>query len=129
MMFRIVVFQIITSLVVAGVAGPLGGWPAAWSALFGGLACALPNALFALHLALMSQMRVRMRKGLSAHAGPPASGSAMPLVIGEICKLLLTIGLLALLVRSYERVDWLSLIFSVCAVLLVQPFAVVWRRN
>jgi ATP synthase protein I len=127
MMFRIVGFQIITSLVVALVAGPFGGWPAAGTALFGGLACALPNALFALHLTLASRMRDRMHEGMQAPAGASALASATALLLGEIGKLILTFGLLVLLARIYAQIHWLVLILTICAVLLVQPFAVLWR--
>jgi predicted PurR-regulated permease PerM len=42
--------------------------------------------------------------------------------------LLLTAALLALVVWIYKDVVWPALIAAVCAVMLVQPFALAWRR-
>jgi ATP synthase protein I len=123
-MFRIVAVQCIASLVVAAGAAAIAGSQAAWTALLGGLACALPNGLFALHLANLG----RLRKQPGARAGS-ASASAMTILVGEVSKVALTIGLLALLVLGFRGVVWPALIVSVGAVMLIQPLAMAWRHD
>ena len=126
MMFRVVLTQFIASLVVAALAGALAGLHAAVSALLGALACCLPNALFALNLALLGRAR-------QPHGGREGSASGSPgvliLLIGEVCKVFLMIGLLALIVRSDKAVVWPALILGVGAVLLIQPVALAWRQR
>ena len=123
MMMHVVLVQFAAGLVVCAVAGVAGGLSAAVTALLGTLACTVPNGLFALNLALLSQAR------RSAHPAGAAAPSALPLLMGELGKLLLTVGLLALLVWAYKNVVWLALIATVCAVLLVQPLALAWPRR
>jgi ATP synthase protein I len=126
MMFRVVLVQVIASLVVAVAAGAIAGRHAALTSLLGGLACSLPNGLFALNLALLGQMRQPQGSGKGSSVAP---ANALPILIGELCKLVLTIGLLALIVWGYKDVIWLALIVAVSAVLLVQPLALAWRRD
>jgi ATP synthase protein I len=125
MMFQVVLVQFLVGLAVSVVAGLVGGAPAAWTALLGALGCIVPNGLFALNLALLAQRR-QLRGSTPAAA---AVASALPLLVGEFCKLLLTVGLLALLVWGYRDVVWLALTASVVAVLLVQPIALAWPRR
>jgi ATP synthase protein I len=125
MMIQVVLVQFLAGLVVAAVAGALGGAAAAWTALLGALACAVPNGLFALNLALLAQRR-RNGDGTAAAGTMP---SALPVLVGEFCKLLLTVGLLGVLVWGYRDVVWLALIVAVGAVLLVQPLALAWPRR
>jgi len=116
MMLSVVLAQFVTTLVVAIAAGAWSGAAAGWTALLGALACALPNALFALNLALLERLR------------PKGTGtSALPVLLGEFCKVVLTIGLLALLVKGYRSVVWPALIVAVGAVLLIQPLALARR--
>lgn len=117
-MFHVVLVQFVTALVVASAAGAIAGRAAAWTALLAALACTLPNALFALHLALSERLRPRQSRA-----------SALPILLGEFCKVVLTIGLLALLVKGYRSVVWPALIVAVGAVLLIQPFALARRRR
>jgi len=124
-MIQVVLVQFLAGLVVAAVAGALGGAAAAWTALLGALACAVPNGLFALNLALLAQRR-RNGDGTAAAGTMP---SALPVLVGEFCKLLLTVGLLGVLVWGYRDVVWLALIVAVGAVLLVQPLALAWPRR
>lgn len=126
MMIHVVLVQVAAGLLVSALAGVAGGLPAALTALLGALACIVPNALFALNLALLVQGRKNRGPSTVAAAAVP---SALPLLVGELCKLLLTVGLLALLVWSYTDVVWLALIATVCAVLLVQPLALAWPRR
>lgn len=126
MMFRVVLVQFITSLIVAALAGTVAGLHGALSALLGALACSLPNGLFALNLALLGRLRQSHggREGLAKV--PPG---ALAILIGEFCKVLLMAGLLVLIVRSYKDVVWPALIVGVGAVLLVQPVALAWRQR
>ncbi len=123
-MFRIVAVQCIASLIVAAGAAAIAGSQAAWTALLGGLACALPNGLFALHLAYLG--RLRQQTGARAGSG---SASALTILIGEVSKVALIIGLLALLVLGFRGVVWPALIVSVGAVMLIQPLAMAWRQD
>ena len=126
MMIHVVLVQVAAGLLVSVLAGVAGGFAAALTALLGALACIVPNALFALNLALL--VRGRRHRGTTTVAAA-AVPSALPLLVGEFCKLLLTVGLLALLAWSVRDVVWLALIASVCAVLLVQPLALAWPRR
>jgi ATP synthase protein I len=120
-MFRVVAAQFVTSLVVSAGAWMIGGQSAAVSSLLGGLACALPNGLFALNLAQV---------GLMARARGPASGGtavAVALLAGEFLKVVLTVALLVLIAWAYKDVVWLAVIVAIIAVLMMQAAALVWR--
>ncbi len=125
-MFRVVLVQGVTTLIAAALAAAVAGTSAALSALAAGLACTVPNGLFALNLALLARRRQPRGNAPAAGAAMP---SALPLLMGEFFKLLLTVGLLALLVRGYGDVVWLALIATVGAVLLVQPLALARPRR
>jgi len=126
MMFRVVLAQFITSLIVAVAAAAIAGGHAALTSLLGGLACSLPNALFALNLALLGQRR--RSRGESQSSAVAAAG-AVAILIGEFCKVALMAGLLALVVWGYKDVVWPALITVVGAVLLVQPVVLAWRPD
>jgi ATP synthase protein I len=130
-MFRVVLFQFVTSLIVAAVAGAIAGAHAALTALLGGLACTLPNGIFALHLSLLSRKRQFPGGGYaSPDAGSAAASSyAFAILMGEFLKVALSAGLLALVLVGYRNVVWLALTVSVGAVLIVQPVAFAWRRR
>jgi len=119
-MLRVVAAQFLTSLVVAAVAWAIGGHRAAVSALLGGLACAVPNGLFALNLAWLG-----VRSGSRAVQGGSGSATAhaLALLVGEFIKVALTIGLLVLIARTYRDVVWSALIVAVSAVVLMQAAA------
>src|SRR3954465_11334875 len=51
-MLRIVSLQLIATVVAGVIAALLGGWPAMFSAIFGGLCCVVPNGIFAARLFL-----------------------------------------------------------------------------
>jgi ATP synthase protein I len=122
-MFRVVAAQFVTSLVVAAGAWMIGGGRAAVSSLLGGMACALPNGLLALNLARLEHRQART---VSKESGG-ATAYAIALLVGEFVKVVLTIGLLALIAWAYKDVVWLALIVAVIAVLLMQAAALAWR--
>lgn len=102
-MLCIVLIQLITTIVVALVAGGLGGIPALWSALLGGLCCALPNGLFALRLHMSTRK--------------PGGANPMTFLIGEFMKIATTISLLSAVVWLCRDVNWLAFVLSFIAVL------------
>lgn len=102
-MARTVMLQFSVAFLIAIVAALVSGKAAGLSALFGGLCCALPNALFA----------------LSLYSGTKKSGSATPTTffVGEFLKLLTTIALLAAVVLFYHDIRWLAFLGSFVVVL------------
>jgi len=123
-MLRVVAAQILTSLLVAAGAWLIGGYRAAVSSLLGGLACALPNGLFALNLAWLGYMR---RSRAVDDGSGRGSACAVALLVGEFLKVVLTIGLLVLIARTVRDVVWSALIVAVSAVLLMQGAALIRR--
>ena len=94
-MLRIVSLQLISTVVAGVVAALLGGRPAMFSAVLGGLCCVLPNALFALRLF------ANVRQG---------TANPMTFFIGEFVKIALTVGLLGATAWLYHDLNWLALI-------------------
>ena len=68
------------------------------SALLGGMACVLPNLLFALRLRAVAR-----RPGASYPAN---------FFLGEFVKVLATIGLLVFVVRGYADLHWPSMLIG-----------------
>jgi ATP synthase protein I len=95
-MLRIILLQFAATVVTAMVAGALGGMPALYSALLGGLCCVVPNSLFALRL--------------FANARRPGAANPMSFFIGEFIKIVLTIALLGAVAWLYRDLNWLALI-------------------
>lgn len=126
-MLRVVAAQFLTSVVVAAGAWMAAGHRAAISALLGGLACAVPNGLFALNLAGLRHLS-KLRSDRPP-AGSPGMATALAIatVFGEFVKVAMTIGLLALIARAYKDLVWPALIVSLSAVLLMQAAALLRR--
>ena len=102
-MVKAVFLQAAMTLVVAVIAALLGGPVAALSAVLGGLACVLPNALFALRLAV----ETRRPGGATMHG----------FFIGEFAKLAATVLLLFGVASFYRDLNWLAFIVGFIAVL------------
>jgi ATP synthase protein I len=102
-MFRIVLLQLATTVVVGVIAGLLGGVHALLSALLGGLCCVVPNGLFALRLFISAQR--------------PGAANPMTFFIGEFVKIALTIALLGAVAWLYRDLNWLALIAAFIAAL------------
>jgi ATP synthase protein I len=127
-MFRVVAAQFVTSLFVSAGSWVIAGRSAAASSLLGGLACTVPNGLFALNLAQVRQL-VGSRAAVD-ESGAGSSGAAAvtaALLVGEFLKVVLTVGLLMLIAWAYKDLVWLALIAAVIAVLWMQAAALVWR--
>ena len=102
-MGKAVLLQLAMTLVVAAIAAALGGVHAGVSAALGGLACVVPNGLFALRLA------VEMRR--------PGGASVHGFFIGEFAKLAATVAFLLLVAFTYRHLVWLALIVGFIAAL------------
>lgn len=102
-MARIVLLQLAAALVVAVLAGLIGGISLALSALSGGLCCALPNAFFALRLTMSARK--------------PGGANPMSFFIGEFIKIALTIALMAAVVYWYRDVNWPAFLIAFIVVL------------
>ncbi|MBC3883602.1 ATP synthase subunit I [Undibacterium griseum] len=102
-MARIVLLQMATALIAAVLAGVFGNASVAFSALLGGICCALPNAFFALRLFMSARK--------------PGGANPMSFFIGEFFKITLTIALLAAVVYWYRDVNWPAFLIAFIVVL------------
>lgn len=95
---RVLGVQVLTSVVVAGLARILTGQDAmGWSALYGGLAVWIPAALFA---------RGLQRQKASGHAG----SALMGFFVWELVKIVLTVAMLLAAPRLVSQLNWLALL-------------------
>jgi ATP synthase protein I len=94
-MLRIVSLQLIATVVAGVVAALLGGWPAMFSAVLGGLCCVLPNALFALRLF------ANVERG---------TANPMTFFFGEFIKIALTVAFLGATAWLYHDLNWPALL-------------------
>jgi ATP synthase protein I len=95
-MLRIVSLQLMATVVAGVIAALLGGAPAMFSAVLGGLCCVVPNALFALRL--------------FANGNRPGAANPMTFFIGEFIKIALTVGLIGATAWLYRDLSWPALI-------------------
>jgi ATP synthase protein I len=102
-MLRLVLLQLLITVLAAVVAGLLGGVHALISALLGGLCCVVPNGLLVLRL--------------YSDARRSAGINPMSLLIGEFIKIALTVALLGAVVWLYRDLNWLALIAAFIVVL------------
>jgi ATP synthase protein I len=93
-MLRIVSLQLMATAVVGFIAALVGGSPAMFSAVLGGLCCVVPNAVFALRL--------------FANGRRPGAANPMSFFIGEFIKIALTLGFLGAVVKFYHDLNWLA---------------------
>ncbi len=113
-MFRAIFLQIGATFLVVVVSGWFSGAHAAISAGIGGLASVLPNAMFALRLSMVSR-----RSGASYPAN---------FFVGEFLKIAATIGILAIAIRTYPDMHWLSLLLGL-AIALHASFFAFWKKS
>jgi ATP synthase protein I len=95
-MLRLVLLQLLTTVLAGVVAGMLGGVHALVSALLGGLCCVVPTGLLALRL----YSNARRSKAVNP----------MSFFIGEFIKIALTVALLGAVAWLYRDLNWLALI-------------------
>lgn len=113
-MFAAVVLQGVVVLGLAAGALVVSGSLAAWHLLLGGLSALLPNALFALRLAL--------------HRGRRPESYPTVFFLWEFAKIGLTVGLLALLVRYEPDLQWLPVLIGLIAALKAPLLMMMWRQ-
>lgn len=115
-MFTAVGLQVAVVTVLAVIAGGVWGAQAALSLVFGGAAAIVPNALFALRLA--------MNRGRSSESYP------VVFFLGEIVKIGLTVALLVWAATSLPQLHWPPLLAGLIAALKA-PFLLplLVRRN
>ena len=102
-MLKAVLVQAVVTLVVAVIAALIVGVATGWSAALGGLACVIPNAVFALQL--------------STAARRPGGATVHGLFIGEFVKVATTMLLLVAVARFYRDLHWLAFIIGCIATL------------
>jgi len=105
-------------LVVLGLAAGAFGFAdaqSAWHLMLGGLAALVPNALFALRLAL--------------HRGRSPESYPVVFFLGEFAKIGLTVGLLALVVRYEPDLQWLPMLIGLICALKAPLLLGLWRSR
>lgn len=113
-MFRAILLQAGATIIAAMAAGLYAGTQGAVSAILGGAACTLPNLLFALRLKAVAN-----RRGASFPAN---------FFLGEFVKIVATIGLLLLVVKSYADLHWPSLLIGL-TLALQAGFLAFWKKS
>lgn len=102
-MRRIIIMQLIVTVIAAAIAGLLGGTNALLSAVLGGVCCVLPNGFFAWRL-YMSERK-------------PGGATPVTFFIGEFMKIGMTLALMAAVIGLYRDVNWLAFLASFIVVL------------
>ena len=108
-MLVVVALQVIAVVLGALVAWASNDWPVAKFFLFGGAAAVIPNALFALRL--------------SKHQAKPAESYPLVFFFGALIKIVLTVGLLGLVVKTQSDIRWLPLLLGLIVGLKAPLFA------
>ena len=114
-MFIAVGLQVATVAVLGLLTGVVFDWNSAESLVLGGAAAIIPNGLFALRLA--------------ANRGRTAESYPVVFFLGDFAKIGLTVALIALIVRSFESLNWLAMLIGLIAALQVPLFALLWARE
>ena len=114
-MGQAVFLQAAATVLVAAIASLVGGFHAAVSAALGGVACVLPNALFALRLA------VEMRR--------PGGATVQGFFVGEFVKLVVTVTILFVVAATYRELSWPALIAGFIVALKSYFFQFAFRRR
>jgi ATP synthase protein I len=114
-MFAAVGLQVASVLLFGLVAAGVSDWTSAWFFVLGGAAAVIPNALFALRLAV--------------HRGRSPESYPVVFFLGEFAKIGLTLGLLAGIVHWQTDVRWLPLILGLIVALKAPLFALLIARD
>jgi ATP synthase protein I len=114
-MLAAVGLQIAAVVVLALVAGLTTGMESARFLLLGGAVAIVPNALFALRLAL--------------HRKRTPESYPVVFFLGEFAKIGLTVGLLAWVVKAVPDIRWLPLLIGLIVALKAPLFALAFVRD
>lgn len=115
MVFRILVLQLMATLVAVLLCVIYAGVRGGVSAALGGLACALPNVLLAWRVKVAS---TRHRAGF-----------VVVFFLGEIVKLVAIIGLLVYIAKAYDDLHWPSLLIGVGCATYALLFLAFWKKS
>ena len=107
--------QVASVFGLAMLAGLLSDWTSAWFVALGGGVAIVPNALFALRLAL--------------HRGKSPESYPVVFFLGEFAKIGLTLGLLAVVIRWQPDARWLPLLIGLIVALKAPLFALWLHRE
>ncbi len=106
--------QLVATVVAAlGSSLYFGSSRGLWAAV-GGLICVVPNLLFALRLKIV--------------AGRRKASFQVNFLLGELFKLMLTVGLLVVIARGYSGAHWPSLLIGL-ALASQAVFLAFWKKN
>lgn len=108
-MYKMVFLQLGATLAATAIAAVFFGMHGAVSAMIAGLACVVPNALFALRLSAVSK-----RSGNASVGG---------FIVGELIKLVTIVGLLVLAWATYPDLHWGGLMVGLVLTLKANLFA------
>lgn len=114
-MMRVSLAQLVLVAIVTVIFAIFVGQDAAYSALIGGLAYAIPSGLLALYLVLM-------------HQKSTIRPNPYRILIGEFLKIFMVLLILGLTVKYYENLYWPALIISIIVV-ANSYFIVLFKRN
>ena len=104
-----VVLQLIAVTLGALIAWVFNDWAVAKFFILGGMAAVVPNSLFALRL--------------SKHQSKPAESYPVVFFLGALIKIVLTVGLLGLVVKTQSDIRWLPLLLGLIVGLKAPLFA------
>ena len=113
-MYGVIVIQSVATLLAVVASSVIIGAHGGVSAAIGGLACVVPNLLFAW--------------GLRMAAGRQGTSFRFTLVVGELFKLMLVTGLLVVVAKRYGDLHWPSLLIGL-ALASQAVFWVFWKKN
>ncbi|MFZ4535220.1 ATP synthase subunit I [Propionivibrio sp.] len=113
-MYRAIFLQVGATIIAALAAGLFAGTRGAVSATLGGLACTLPNFLFATRLKFVAK-----RPGASYPAN---------FFLGEFVKIAATVGLLVFVVKEYTDLHALSMLIGLVLALQAGLLAF-WKKS
>jgi ATP synthase protein I len=113
-MFKMVFLQFGATLVATAISAVFFGVHGALSAGLAGLACVVPNALFALRLTIVSR-----RSG-----APPVTA----FFVGELIKLAAIVGLLVLVQALYDDLHWGAMLIGLILTLKANLFAFLVKK-
>jgi ATP synthase protein I len=114
-MFKIVLLQISAVLTLALLLAAWLGVNAALSLTLGGLACIVPNALFALRLAIQARR--------------PGGANVVSFFTGEFVKLALTVAMLLVIAMKYHELNWLALLVGFIVALKSYLLSFLFNKN